>query len=498
MEEVQDLKIKALNGSFWSILEKFSMLIVQFVVGIILARLLSPKDYGVVALTLIFSGVAAAITDGGFEKSLIQNKTLKSVQINTIFLINILLGGLIILSIFISGPFISRFFNEPLLNPVLRVISFGILINAIGQTPSALLRKELKFKKISYSHVIGSVSGGVIGLIMAYQGMGVWALVYSTLASQLIALLGYLWFSSWRPALQFSIASIRPMLPFGINILFSSILFFSIQQFNSLIIGRYYSKTDLGLVHRGSRFPELVISIIEGVVLKMAFPVFSKVQDDNKQLSYMLMKTVKVLAFVTFPVLTILLANARDLTVVLFTEKWLGSVGYLQFFCLIKLFYPFIIIYKEVLLVKGQVKLSSLLLTCFSVAEIALVCLLVRYGITTVILSTLASAIIQYLIYTRVVSAHIQVSWFTQLGWIWKYAVISILILLTTYILDQFLNNMEGVLVLKLVIKMLAAGITYIFFALLFRVDEAGRIRGIWFSLTKQFSLVSSSLSFKR
>lgn len=482
-----NLNSHAISGSLWSFLEKFSALIVQFVVGIILARLLDPKDYGLVALAMIFTGVSAAITDGGFEKSLIHKQNLSELQISTVFYVNTVLGLIMMATLVIAAPPLSVFFREPQLTPVLQVVSAGIFINAVGQTPSALLRKEFGFKKISVAHIAGSVIGGAMGLTLAFNGYGVWALVFSTLISQVVMLIGYLFFSSWRPKLAFSFASIEGMLPYGLNILYSSVLFFSVQQFNNFIIGRFYDKSELGLYHRGGRFPELIISIIEGVVLKMAFPLFARIQDQNDKLIEMLENTIRTLAFITFPLMTILFVNASDVTIVLFTDKWAGSIVYLQFFCLVRLFYPFIIIYKEVLLVRGEAKLSARMITVFSVCEVVLVLFLVRFGIVYMIISTLAIAAIQCFLYAKIVSMKVNLTIWQQVKWIRTYMLICLIVLGCTYGMDYLLNGLNHLLFLKLVIKVAIGLMLYLILAYVFKVNEIAYLKAGYLRIQKSF-----------
>lgn len=488
MDKNSDLKTKAFAGSIWSFLEKISILLVQFVVGVILARLLDPEDYGLVALTLIFTTIAAAITDGGFEKSLINKQSLSNLQINTVFYINVLLGLLTMLLIVICAPSIAAFFKEPGLVPVLRLVSLGIFINAIGQTPSALMRKELNFKKVSYAHMLGSLVSAATGISLAYSGYGVWALVYSTLSSQVVVLLIYLVYSPWRPSLQFSFASVRTMLPYGLNVLFSSSVSFFLQQFNSLIIGRWYSKADLGLFHRGSRLPDLVTSVIEGVVLKLAFPLFSKVQNDAGNLTEVLKKTMKILAFVTFPLLIFLLFNARDITLILFTRKWEGSIIYMEIFCLVKLFYPFTIIYKEILLAKGDARLFSRLVTGFSIFEVILVLVLAKFGIIYILLATLISVSIQYLAYGMIISGKIRISFLEQLLWLKEYIMMAILLALVIVFTDRALTALDQPLILKLVTKSVASLSVYMALAWLFKVDELNHIAFFYRSFIKRTS----------
>jgi teichuronic acid exporter len=225
MSDIQVLKSKAISGSIWSLIETFSVQIVQFVVGIILARLLEPKDYGLIALTGIFTSISSAITDGGFEKTLIQKKDLLPVQISTVFYINALMGAFMTALLILTAPFITDFFSAPGLTPVLYIISLGIFLNSLVQTQQTLLLKELHFKKISYIKIATSIIGGVTGLILAYKGFGVWALVYSSLVPQIFRVFFFWIGSSWYPQIKFSYSSVKTLIPYGLNILGSSIFF---------------------------------------------------------------------------------------------------------------------------------------------------------------------------------------------------------------------------------------------------------------------------------
>ena len=348
--DTENLKYRALSGSIWTLLETFSTQIVQFIVSVILARLLGPKDYGLIALTGIFTAISVAITDAGFEKTLIQKKDLTSLQTTTIFYINVLLGLLITLIFIALAPFIAVFFNEPKLTLVLQVVSIGILITAFGQTQQALLIKELQLKKIFYAKIASSLTSAFIGLILAYNSFGVWALVYSGLSFQVVNVLFFWIQATWYPQFKFSITSVKTMIPYGMNILGSSIFFFLNQQFNNFIVGKFYTKIQLGLFNRGNKFPDLIVGIIQSVVLKMSLPLFAKLQTDPERLREIVKKTDKIIAFVSFPLLILLLVKAEDITIFLFSEKWRGSIVFLQLFCVVKLFEPFITVQRELLL----------------------------------------------------------------------------------------------------------------------------------------------------
>lgn len=421
MADINDIKSKAVRGSVWSFIEKFSLQIVQFIIGTVLARLLEPKDYGLIALTTIFTGISTAIIDGGFEKALIQRKELSPITINTAFYLNALLGILITVILVLTSPAIASFFDEPGLTTILQVISLGLIIDSLGQVQRTLLIKELNFKKVTYSQIVSSVAGGIAGITFAIMGFGVWSLVYSGLIAQLIRAAFYWIKSDWYPTLKFSFASIRDILPYGINVLFTSILFFGIQQFNNLIVGKFYSREQLGLFNRGSKLPELALGILQSVVVKMSFPLFSKLQDDNLQLKNALRKTIRLVGFVAVPLLVLLFLNAEDLTILLFTEKWRGSVIFLECFCIIKFFEPFISIQRELILARGKSRLLLWLFIITSAFEIILAVFIVRYGIMYIVLATFLSRLVQYFVYTTTVAKDVQIAWYSQLQWILPY-----------------------------------------------------------------------------
>ena len=357
---ISELKDKAISSSKWSIIEKISLQIAQFIIGIILARLLGPKAFGLIALTFIFISISGAIMDGGFERTFIQNQNLTSLQINTVFYINLLLGILMALILCLAAPSLSVFFNAPELTSILQVLSIGLPIDALGQTQRTLLMKELNFKKFSIARILSVCLGGIVGIIFALAGFEVWSMVFYSLTSTLVSTLIYWYRSTWYPKLIFSLPSIYKLVPFGLNVLASSILFSLLQQFNVFIIGKYYSKIDLGLFTRGKKFPEMISSIVEGVVLKVSFPLFAKLQDDNERLKKVLRMSNRIIAFIIFPLLAFLFINANEITVFLLTEKWIGAVIFLKLFCLVNLFDPFVTIQRELLLAKGKATNSIL------------------------------------------------------------------------------------------------------------------------------------------
>lgn len=458
MQETE-LKAKALKGSIWSLAEKFSLQIVQFIVGIVLARLLDPNTFGLIAITGIFLTISGAITDGGFEKALIQRGELSELQISTSFYLNVGIGCAMALLICIAAPLIANFFKEPLLSEVLMVLSISLPLDALGQTQRTLLFKELRFKRISIAQIVSSIASGIVGIIMAYFGWGIWALVYSTLVGIFVRVVFFWVKSDWYPKALFSYSSIRSLIPLGLNVLASSILFFSIQQFNNFIIGRNYTKTDLGLFSRGGKFPEIITGIIQSVILKMSFPLFSKLQNDEKQLKLVLRKTIRIVAFITFPLLTYLFIFSKEITILLLTEKWLGAVIYLKVFCLIKVLDPIISVNRELLLAKGKARLLLRLFIVTSLVEIVPVLLLFRYGIIYVLLISLISKIFQYVMYQIVLAKFIQIKFLEMLMWLVPHAII---VLFTAFLASILSSLTPDIIKVNLFVFLVANSILYV------------------------------------
>jgi teichuronic acid exporter len=473
MVDVKKIKSKAITASMWAVISKFSLLFTQFIIGIILARLLKPSDFGLIALTTVFITISGAVTDGGFETALIQKKELSSIQINTAFYLNIILGCIMTLLIFVLSPYIATFFNEPQLKNILRVLSISLPLEALGQTQRTLLMRELDFKKISVSQILSSIVSGLAGILLAYYGYGVWALVYSTILA-LIIRVTWLWiYSSWYPQIMFSYSSLSNIVPFGLNVLTTSILFFFVQQFNSLVVGKFYNERDLGLYSRGMKFPEIIISIIQSVILKMALPLFSKFQDEREKLDILLNKTNVLVAFITFPLLSFVFLNAKEIVILLLTPKWIESVIYVKLFCIIKLFDPFISVQQELLLAKSKSKLYLLIFGTTSVIEIVTIILFAKYGINYILCAVIVNKILQYIIYLAIESKGINNRVFKYLKLFISYLFISLIVIVMVRWMDNWIIDIiKDRYFQKLVIDFLLGVVLYSFLYYKFKQED--------------------------
>ncbi len=486
MEE-KDLKNKVITGSIWSILETFSLQIVQFVVGIILARILGPSEFGLIAMTGIFITLSNVISNGGFEKALIQQQKINELQINTVFYINLSLGIFLTTLIFIISPYIAIYFREPMLEPILQVLSFGIVLDAIGQTQRVLLGRELHFKKLSLIQITSSIASGSIGIILAVSGYGIWALVASSLTGTLTNVILFWANSTWYPKLQFSYKSITAFVPYGLNVLASSILFIVLSQFNTLIIGRHYTKTELGLYSRGEKLPDLLVFSLQNVIQKISFPVFARVQNDQLKFFSILKKSNKMYAFIAFPLLGFTFLDAKEIVLFLLTDKWLGCVIFLQLFCIAKIFDPLKTIAREALLAKGEANLLLKIFILSSAIELIPILIFISKGIIYVVWISIISHFIQYIIYIWAASEKLHFKMATLIKSVSPYLLAALASLLIVYLLSQLYPQwVSDTILLKLFIDFFLGSIIYFFIAYVWKFEEIFFKKNLTYFLSKK------------
>lgn len=350
----ESLKNKTVKGVGWSFIDNLSSSGITFLVGLVLARLLTPSEYGIMAILTIFIAVSNSIVDSGFSNALIRKTDARRVDYNTVFLFNLLVSGLLYVVLFLAAPAISRFFKEPLLVEVMRVIGWVLVINALAIIPRTLFVKEVNFKTQTKVSLIASISSGVIGIGMALAGLGVWSLVGQQLSRQLLNTL-FLWiYCTWRPAWEFSMQSFKELFGFGSKLLLSGLLDTGFKEIYSLVIGRCYTAAQLGQYTRANQFNQIFSSNLTTVIQRVSYPVLSSIQDESERLREAYRKVIKSTMLISFACMLGLAAVARPLILILIGEKWLPAVGFLQIICFNGMLYPLHAINLNILQVKGR------------------------------------------------------------------------------------------------------------------------------------------------
>ena len=318
----------------WTALQKYSMMFIHFISGIILARLLTPYDYGCIGMLSIFMVLADSFIDGGFGSALIQKKQPTQVDYSTIFWWNIAMAIAMYALLFFCAPAISRFYNLPLLRDVLRVQALVLLIHALNIIQRNQLRKKLNFKLLSLVAISTSIIALSITIFMAYKGFGVWALVAQNLIGAAIPSLVYWFYVKWRPKWTFSWKSFKELFSFGLYMFLGHMLNQFSQKIQGLLIGKIYAPATMGYYSKAEGTEKLASHGISGIMTQITYPLFAEVQDNKAALSNIIKRMMMTLAYITFPLMFILLLCAKPIFVLLYSDRWLQSVPYFQVLCI--------------------------------------------------------------------------------------------------------------------------------------------------------------------
>jgi len=325
-------KTKVLSSLFWKLLERGGTQGIQFIVQIILARLLAPEQFGTIAIVMVFIHVAQVFVQSGFSTALIQKKDADEEDFSSIFYISLGIAGILYIIIFVAAPTISVFYRDPILVPILRVLALILFTGALNSIQNAYIARNLMFKKLFKSSVGAIAISGILGIIAAYLGLGVWALVIQQLVNQ-IAISVIMWITvKWRPKIVFSIQKVRELFSFGWKLLASSLLNVFYLEIRTLFIGRLYSSSALGFYNRGEQFPKLIVNNINGSIQSVMLPTLSAQQDNKKRAKEMMRRAIVTSSFLIFPMMIGMAVVAEPLVKIVLTEKWLPAVPFLQIF----------------------------------------------------------------------------------------------------------------------------------------------------------------------
>ncbi len=335
-----NLQQKTVTALSWSFVESMAARSAQFVIGIILARLLFPEQFGLIGMLMIFMAVSQAFLDSGFGAALIQKQEITQTDICSVFYFNILVGLAAAGLLSLAAPWIAAFYKQPVLTPLTRALSLTLVINSFGLIQNVLLTKQINFKTQTKVTLIAGVLSGIVGITLAVHGFGVWSLAIQQISSAFVRTACLWFFSSWRPILIFSFTSLRELFGFGSRLLASGVLNQTFDNIYLVVIGRLFSAADLGFFTRAKTLNDVPSQSLSQMVGRVTFPVFSTIQDDRVRLKRGLKKALTTLVLVNFPMMIGLAIVARPLVLVLLTDKWAPSIPYLQLLCVAGLLIP--------------------------------------------------------------------------------------------------------------------------------------------------------------
>ena len=431
----KQLKEKAINGAVWTSIHKCASLLLGFISGIILARLLTPHDYGVIGMLSIFLAVSTTFIDGGFGSALIQKKRPTDVDYSTIFYWNMAFSAFLYWVLFLCAPFIARFYNLPLLSEVLRVQGLILVINAARIVQRNQLRKRLEFKKITIINLTAHMVGLGITIYLAWKGWGVWALVVQQLLVGILTS-GLYWITStWKPILVFSLQSFKELFSFGGFVLLANLINTICNNIQGLLIGKVYNSSTLGYYSKAQRIEGLSSTFISNVLNQVTYPVFSEVQDEKQRLILVLRKIICTSAFVTFPLLLLMILIAKPLFLLLYSERWLPCVPYFRLLCLAGIAICLQNVNYYAIAAIGKSKdLFNWTLVKRGIGLLLVIGGLWLYGIYGLLIGSIVTSWVIYIINAILVSKHLGYTLMHQFRDLLPIIVLSFIALLTAYL----------------------------------------------------------------
>lgn len=444
----ESLKNKTKKGLAWSMIERFATQGVQFLFGIILARLLSPDDYGVIAMPLVFLAIAQCIIDSGFSTALIRKPELTEDDLSTAFYFNIGIGILCYAVLFFSSPLIADFYHTPILSSLLKVTALAVLFNPLCAVQQAILTRKIDFKTQAIVSLSGAVVSGIVGLYMAYNGFGVWSLVFQQVGGYVMRTI-LLWIlGKWKPKRKWSWESFHYLWGFGSKMLGSGLLETIYNNIYPIVIGKYFSAQDLGNYTRAQQFSSLPSSNVTGVLQRVTFPVLSSIQNEDERLAKSYRKILKLSAFLVFPMMLMLSAIANPLVRILLTDKWIGCVILLQIVCFQMMWYPIHAINLNLLTVKGRSDLFFRLEIFKKIVGVCIMFITIPHGIIWMVSGGIVSSMLSLIINTYYTGKLINVGYFKQMGDLLPIFGVSFIMWLIVHAILYLSSNLYCQLVL--------------------------------------------------
>ena len=394
MENNSQIKSSVISGVFWKVMERIGAQLVTFGVTIVLARILSPEDYGQISLVMIFINIANVFAESGFGSALVQKKDVDDTDFTSVFCFGIFFSMLLYFLLFFTAPMIGSFYNQKSLVPVLRVLALRLPLAAINTVQKAYVSRKMIFKKFFYATLGGTLGSAGVGIVMAYKGYGIWALVAQYLFNATIDTM-VLWFTvRWRPKGRFSLRRLGGLLQYGWKLLCAALLDTGYNQLRSLVIGKRYSASDLAYYNKGDQFPSLLVTNLNTSISSVLFPAMSQYQDNKEKVKAMTRRAIRISSYLICPLMMGMALVARPLVSLILTDKWLPCVPYMQIMCFS---YAFWMIHTANLEAMKAVGRSDLFLKLEVIKKgygIILLVVSMRFGVLAIALSGVVNTII--------------------------------------------------------------------------------------------------------
>lgn len=436
----QDLKQKTVSGFFWSFVDNVSNYGIQFIIGIILARLLTPKDYGLIGIITIFIVVSEALIESGLTQALIRKNNPTQADYSTVFYFNLIVGIVLYILIFIASGFIADFFKQTLLIDLVKVQAINVIITSLSMVQRTILIKNINFKLQTKITTSSNALSGIIGIIFAYLGFGVWSIVFRSLLNNFFQSI-LLWiFNKWRPSKKFSKAAFEEMFGFGFKLLIAALINRIYNNIFYFIIGKYFPTRELGLYSRADQFKNIFSQGLNSTIQRVSYPILSSIRDDEIKLRTKYRKLLRTSVFISFTLMLFLAAISKELIFVLLGEKWIESIPYLQLLCFVGMFFPLNALNLNILIVKGRSNLLLKLEIIKKMITIPVILICAAFGIKEMIFGMIIISFLNYFLDSHYSGVLIGYSTFDQIKDISHTIYITFFVPLILFSLSHFIQ----------------------------------------------------------
>ena len=467
-EDRSTQKSKVISGLSWKFAERIVTQVIAFLVQIVLARILLPEHYGRIAIVTVFIAIANVFVTAGLSTALVQKKDADNLDFSSIFYGNILFSLVLYCLLFFAAPLISSFYNIPELSPVLRVLALQIPISALHSVQQAFVSRRMDFKRYFWSSLFGTLVSGVVGIWMAYEGFGLWAIVAQHLTDLFIDTV-VLWFTAkWRPVLKFSFSRWKVLASYGWKIMLSTLIDNIYTQLRSLLIGKFYTESDLAHYNKGQTFPQLVVTNVNLSISSVLFPAVSRAQNDKDRVKAITRRSIRVSSYIIWPLMAGLAAVSTPLIRLMLTEKWLFCVPYLQIACFTFGLMPIHTANLEAIKAVGRSDLFLRLEIIKKLVGVAAIAMSLPFGVMPLALSSIIVSLLSSFINAYPNRKLLDYSYFEQLKDILPGFAASVVMAIPVYLLQYLKLNDWFTLALQVVSGLLL----YVLISIVFRMDS--------------------------
>ena len=463
----KNLKSRIFSSLIWKFLERGGTQGIQFVLQLFLARLLTPKDYGTIALITIFINIAGVFIDSGFNTALIQQKNIDEEDISSVFYTSLVTSISIYIIIYFVAPLIANFYKIQELVSIIRVLSIILIIGVFNSVQSAIVSRRMEFKSFFFSNLGATTISGIVGIILAYKGFGVWTLVYQQIVNQIVGFIILYSRIKWKPKLLFSIKKVKKLFSYGSKLLCSALIDTVYRNLIGLIVGRTYSSTMLAYYNRGDSFPALIVGNLNGSIQAVIFPALSSLQHDKEKVKVLMRRAIVTSSYIVFPAMLGLMAIAEPMIKLILTDKWVPCVPYLRVFCLSYALWPIHTANLQAINAIGRSDIFLKLEIVKKIVGISILLITSRYSPYAMALGVAFSGVICSFINAYPNKKLLNYSYLEQMKDILPSSILSLIMGIVVYsiILLKFSD------LLTISVQIIVGGIIYMMLSYIFKVE---------------------------